>query len=120
MALRLSLDSQDIVYHGGPAPSGESQTSRVEVVEAERPGDVRILPAYEDPVSKNKIIRVVCAAIGEQRLQLRVGNTATASNPKPVHESIAIQYSCMHPVAASYWISEDAPSEERKVSCEHL
>ena len=100
------------MYHGGPAASDPA--SHFEVVEAERAGDVRIFPATNDPEGRNRKIRVVCAAIGEQQLHLRVGNTASASNPKPIQESIEISFVCAEPAAASFWVSHPASVTERK------
>ena len=92
--------SYDILFEGGPAPWVLDKSKYFQRLSAETPDQVSLYGKMGGAVGTGQHVwRVVCRGLGEQELQLEVGNGPTLKNVQPASEVSVARVSCTLPVS---------------------
>uniref|UniRef100_A0A667Z7B9 Nucleoporin 210 n=1 Tax=Myripristis murdjan TaxID=586833 RepID=A0A667Z7B9_9TELE len=98
VALVTLGSSKDMLFEGGPKPWILEPSKFFRSLKAEDEGSVNL--ALTGPSSHNynqHWVRATCRALGEQVLEVTVGNNASLTNPYPAVEPAVVQFVCAPP-----------------------
>ncbi|XP_043934036.1 nuclear pore membrane glycoprotein 210 isoform X1 [Protopterus annectens] len=91
--------SKDMLFEGGPRPWVLEPSKFFRNPSAENTESV-ILVLSRPPTSRSNMqhwVKVTCRALGEQVIDLTIGNAATVTNPFPAVERTAVKFICAVP-----------------------
>ncbi|NWX09478.1 PO210 protein, partial [Caloenas nicobarica] len=99
VALVTLGSSKDMLFEGGPRPWVQEPSKFFRNITAEDAESVA-LSLFGPPTSRNNIqhwVRASCKSLGEQVIELTVGNTPTITNPFPAVEPAVVKFICTVP-----------------------
>ncbi|NWQ80120.1 PO210 protein, partial [Columbina picui] len=99
VALVTLGSSKDMLFEGGPRPWVQEPSKFFRNITAEDADSVA-LSLFGPPTSRNNIqhwVRASCKSLGEQVIELTVGNKPTITNPFPAVEPAVVKFICAVP-----------------------
>ncbi|NXW83436.1 PO210 protein, partial [Alopecoenas beccarii] len=99
VALVTLGSSKDMLFEGGPRPWVQEPSKFFRNITAEDAESVG-LSLFGPPTSRNNIqhwVRASCKSLGEQVIELTVGNKPTITNPFPAVEPAVVKFICAVP-----------------------
>lgn len=104
--------SYDFLFEGGPAPWVLDKSKYFQYLSADMPSQLSLYGKTEGSVGAGQHVwRVVCRSLGEQALQLEVGNGPTLKNAHPASEVAVVRVSCAQPVSMAMFPVVDLSKE---------
>lgn len=104
--------SYDFLFEGGPAPWVLDKSKYFQHLSANVPSQLSLHGKADGYVGAGlHVWRVVCRSLGEQALQLEVGNGPTLKNAHPVSEVAVVRVSCAQPVSMAMFPVVDLSKE---------
>ncbi|KAM3871773.1 nuclear pore membrane glycoprotein 210 [Diretmus argenteus] len=98
VALVTLGSSKDMVFEGGPKPWVVEPSKFFRNLKAEDQDSVSLaLTGHLSHSFNQHWVRATCRALGEQVLEVTVGNQASLTNPYPAVEPAVVKFVCAHP-----------------------
>ena len=104
--------SYDFLFEGGPAPWVLDKSKYYQRLSAHVPSQLSLYRWSDGSVGVGQHVwRVTCRDLGEQELELEVGNGPTLKNPHPASEVARATVSCALPVSMTIYPVVDLTNE---------